>query len=86
MMDGQQNIKRSEQLNVTDPCWEASRICCETRLLCLPVRLSVANRRTATGRISINFLWGSSFYIIVTLLDDGRNYRPKHVVVNVINK
>jgi len=26
------------------------------------------------------------FYIIVALPDNGRNYRPKHVVVNVMNK
>jgi hypothetical protein len=27
-----------------------------------------------------------SRYVIVALSDDGRNYRPKHVVVNVMNK
>jgi len=31
------------------------------------------------------FISAFPFYIIVSLPDDGRNYRPKHVVVNVTN-
>ena len=33
-----------------------------------------------------NFKTLFSFYIILSLPDDGRNYRPKHVVVKVINE
>jgi len=43
------------------------------------------------SRIRVNFKGEAStsvplFYTIVTLTDDGRNYRPKHVVANVMNK
>jgi hypothetical protein len=51
-------------------------------------RTTLYNNKTITLYLNVNESSTSLLvcYIIASLLDDGRNFRPKHVVVNVLNK